>query len=351
MPIRIYRRKGSPYYQIDVTVDGQRIRASAQTADRGLAREKAATVEAELFRSAWHGERRGTRSFAQAVISYLKAAPRSANQQARIKRLLSTVGDVQLRKIDQQLAIDLKDMMLDPDAAPGTYTRAIVMPLRAILHHAHRLGWCDPPHIVAPPENKGRTLFFLPDEVERLISAAAPHLRQLLIFLVGTGARMAEAIELEWRDVDLMGARAIFWRTKGGSRRVAQLPPRVVAALANLGHRAGPVFLGPLGRPYVDRERRYGGQIKTGWATARERAGIDPEFTPHDLRHTWASWHYALHKDLIRLKHDGGWSSVALVERYAHLLPAGHEDAISAFLGTDSAQRPTPTLSQSGASV
>jgi integrase len=350
MPIRIYRRKGSPYYQIDVTVDGQRVRTSAQTADRGLAREKAATLEAELFRSAWHGERRGTRSFAQAVISYLKAAPRSANQQARIKRLLAEIGDLPLRKIDQQLAIELKERMLRPDAAPGTYTRAIVMPLRAILHHAHRLGWCDPPHIVAPPENQGRTLYLLPDEIQRLIDAAASHLRPLIVFLVGTGARMSEAIELDWRDVDLAGARAIFWRTKGGKRRVAQLPLRVVAALAYLAHREGSVFVGPHGCSYVDRERRYGGQIKTGWATARQRAGLDRQFTPHHLRHTWASWHYALHKDLIKLKEDGAWSSVALVERYAHLLPTGQEDAIRAFLGTDPAHRPPPMLSQSQAS-
>ena len=331
MPIRIYRRESSPYWQIDVTVSGQRVRRSAQTSDRGLAREKASTIEADLFRSAWHGERRGTRSFAQAVVSYVKAAPRSPNHRAAIDRLLLALGDTQLRKIDQQTAIDLREKMLRPDAAPGTYTRAIVMPLRAILHHAHKLGWCDPPHIVAPRENPGRTLFFLPDEVDRLIAAAAPHLKPLIVFLVGTGARMSEAIEVDWRDVDLAGSRAIFWRTKAGKRRNAELSPRVVAALANLDHREGPVFLGPAGYPYVDRERRYGGQIKTGWATARQHAGLAREFTPHVCRHTFASWHYAMHKDLIKLKQDGGWSSVTLVERYAHLLPAGNEDAIRAW--------------------
>jgi integrase len=336
MPIRIYRRKGSPYFQIDVTVEGQRIRRSAQTANLALAREKAATLEAELFRAAWHGERSGTRSFAEAVLSYLKAKPRSENHKDRIDRLLLAVGDLPLAQIGQAKAIELKDKMLRPDAAPGTYTRAIVMPLRAILHHAHDLGWCDPPHIVAPPDNPGRILFFLPAEVERLIAAAAPHLRPLLTFLVGTGARMSEAMELDWRDVDLVGARAIFWRTKGRKRRNAQLPPRVVAALANLPHREGSVFLGPQGHPYVDRERRYGGQIKTGWAGALRRAGFNPEFTPHALRHTWASWHYALHKHLIRLKEEGGWSSVVLVERYAHLLPAGHDEAIRSFLSRTS---------------
>lgn len=40
------------------------------------------------------------------------------------------------------------------------------------------------------------------------------------------------ALELEWRDVDLQGARAIFWRTKGGRRRVAALPPAVWGAPA-----------------------------------------------------------------------------------------------------------------------
>ena len=61
-------------------------------------------------------------------------------------------------------------------------------------------------------------------------------------------------------------------------------------------------------------------------------AALDPEYTAHDLRHSWASWHYALHKDLLRLKTEGGWSSVLLVERYAHLLPAGQEEAIKRFL-------------------
>jgi integrase len=194
-----------------------------------------------------------------------------------------------------------------------------------------------------PRRPEGRTLYLLPDEAERLIAAAAPHLRPLLVFLLPTGARMSEAIELEWRDLDLLGARAIFWRTKGGKRRIAQLPPRLVAALAALPHREGPVFRwettpSPSGKPtrintYADHGRESGGQIKRGWKGAIRRAGLDPDLTPHDCRHSWASWHYALNRDLIALKIEGGWSSVTLVERYAHLLPAGHEDAIRQFLG------------------
>src|SRR5262252_4537867 len=125
MPIRIYRRKGSPYLQIDVTVGKKRIRESAETTKLALAREKAAIKEAELLRSAWHGERRGTRSFAEAVLSYLDAKPRSANHKARLRRLMEAMGDLPLAQVNQEMAIALKDKMLRPDAAPGTYTRAI----------------------------------------------------------------------------------------------------------------------------------------------------------------------------------------------------------------------------------
>ena len=41
-----------------------------------------------------------------------------------------------------------------------------------------------------------------------------------------------------------------------------------------------------------------GGQIKTAWKGAIRRSGLDPELTPHDLRHTWASWHHAMNVNL-----------------------------------------------------
>ena len=61
------------------------------------------------------------------------------------------------------------------------------------------------------------------------------------------------------------------------------------------------------------------------------RAGLDPELRPHDVRHTWASWHYAIHKDLLLLKDEGAWSTVALVTRYAHKIDDGYAAAIRTF--------------------
>src|SRR5690625_1636935 len=54
-------------WQITGTVAGVRIRESARTRDRKLAEEKAAAIEAEVYRE---GERQYHYTFEQAVISY-----------------------------------------------------------------------------------------------------------------------------------------------------------------------------------------------------------------------------------------------------------------------------------------
>lgn len=340
MPLKVIRRgdRGGSL-TIMGTVAGQRIRRRAQSDSLALAREEATAIEAEILRSQWHGERRGTRTLSEAIISYLEVEPRSESTKGRLRRIRDALGDVRLGTIDQDAATRIKNEMLRRNASPATYTREIVVPLRALLLHAHKRGWCDAPNLPSPRQPLGRTRYLLPLEAERLILAAALHLKPLITFLICTGARMSEALELEWRDVDLIGARAIFWRTKNGRRRNVELPPRMLATLDPLPRAADTVFSLPSGLPFRNTGRNGGGQIKTGWAGAIRRARLDTELTPHDLRHSWASWHYAINRDLLVLKEAGGWSSVALVERYAHLLPAGHEDEILDFLTPGRHQR------------
>lgn len=171
------------------------------------------------------------------------------------------------------------------------------------------------------------------------LAEVAAHLAVLVTFLFCTGARLSEALYLPWSDVDLGGARAVFRaeRTKAGRERAVALPPRAVAAMLPIPQRDGMVFRRDDGEPYAARDGD-GGQIKTAFRAACRRAGLGewglvvseagpgrrwlPAVTPHDLRHTWASWHYAVHRDPLALRIEGGWGSIAMVERYAHRAPA-----------------------------
>ena len=329
--LRIERRPDTGAITIIGTVAGQRVRKRASSDNPKLAQEEAAALETELLRTQWHGPRRGTRPFAEAVTSYLETLPRTDSTKARLNRILIAAGDVKLAAVNQQLANRIARRMLSPDASPATLKRGVITPLRAILNHAYKQGWCDPPRFEVPRDGEGRTVYLLPHEASALLAGAGPSMRVLIQLILGCGPRMSEALELDWRDVDLQGARAMFWRTKGGKPRRAVLPPGLVATLANLSYREGRVIRRPDGRPYADRERQGGGQMKTAWRATKARAGIDPELHQHDLRHTWASWHYALYRDPLKLKLEGGWGSLDQVERYVHLLPEGHEEAIRAF--------------------
>jgi integrase len=77
-----------------------------------------------------------------------------------------------------------------------------------------------------------------------------------------------------------------------------------------------------------------------------KRADIQ-NFRWHDLRHTWASWHIQSGTSLSKLQEMGGWESLDMVLKYAHLAPEHlAEDArnidtiLSGVIGTNSSQTP-----------
>ncbi len=73
----------------------------------------------------------------------------------------------------------------------------------------------------------------------------------------------------------------------------------------------------------------------TAWRAALKRAGID-DFRFHDLRHTWASWLIQAGVPLSAMQEMGGWESIEMVRRYAHLAPnhlTEHARKIDLLLG------------------
>lgn len=355
MPLSVRTRPDTGQLEIYGTVKpagakrGIRIRQRPGSTDPALAAEEARTLEYTLLRTAWHGEKPTARRFGEAVESYVKARHPKPHDLALIKRLFLHFGDCPLASLDQVAVDEARDKLLRSPTAASTI-RSIIMPLSAILNHAARRGWCSPPRFESPRQSPGRTRFFMPAQVEALTQHAAPHLRPLITFLIGTGCRLGEALKLDWSDVDLRGARVILWEgeTKSGRRRVVNLLPAAVAALSALPHREGRVFRpgNRHGQITADAYTLTAGgsfQIRTAWGSASRLAGLpgktierikfQAELGPHTLRHSWATWHYAIHKDLLLLKQEGGWASTSQVERYAHLMPAGCEDDIRRVWG------------------
>lgn len=344
MSLKAIRRKDRPgSYQIVGKIPGLAfIRRTAISRTSALAREEAATLEARLLREQFHGrpEGRGDRLFAEIAAAYVRHEPReqyNIDRIAAISRALgpsATAGEIDQERVDRLTS----EIIVKAQPSPHTVRAFVITPLRAVLNYGHKRKWCDRPDFDLPKLRTKTPVIFLPREAQRMVEAAAPHLRPLLVFLFGTGARLGESLSLDWREVDLTGARAIFLaeKTKSRTRRIAALPPAVVAALAALPERDGPVFR------WTDRTGRThgyapragcGGQIKTAWNNALRRAELNPDLTPHCTRHSWASWHYAMHRDPYALRDEGGWQHAGMVERYAHLMPQAHQADIAIMWG------------------
>jgi integrase len=341
MPLKIEWRGGYAYLR--GTLRGIRVRESTGVNDKAVAEEIRAKREWEILQSSVHGVKAGG-TFLAGVTAYLE----NGGEARFLQPLIDHFGSTPLAKIDQA-AIDKAAKTIYPSLAPATLDRQIYTPISAIISKAAEHGLCSPIKIKRPKMPKGRVRWITHAEAFCLIEACAPHLKPLVAFLFYTGARMGEALWIDWRNIDLQRGQVQFLDTKNGRDRGVPLHPDLVAILANLPHREGCVFrkqgrlIKPvgftprnsnsgapivpeytLGEPYAPldaddpRDVSAGSRIKKGFAAAVTRAGIT-NFHPHDCRHTWATWHYQENRDLNMLMHLGGWSSLSMVLRYAHV--------------------------------
>ena len=165
-------------------------------------------------------------------------------------------------------------------------------------------------------------MLFRSEYVSTLLPHCSPKLRRLVMLLVYTGARLSEILRLTWEaDIDLSARTVRFMRTKNGRMRTAHIPDPLLVELTTVpeDRRAGLLFNWS-DKCHVHRPLR----------NACRRAKL-AYLSPHKLgRHTFATWLRIYGKrDLKGLMQDGGWESIASVERYAHVVPGETANAVN----------------------
>jgi len=117
--------------------------------------------------------------------------------------------------------------------------------LRRMLHIAHEEGRIqNVPKIrflKEPPARKG---FLELKKFEELVGLLPTHLRPLVTFLFYCGARLGEAVQIEWSQVDLDAELIVLGdeQTKNEEARTVPLPSVLVMLLAEIEPKVGMVF-------------------------------------------------------------------------------------------------------------
>jgi integrase len=320
-------KRGGIWWLRFTAPDGREIRQTTRTADKRQAQELHDRRKAELWRQIQLGER-PRRTWQDAVVRWL--------EEHQDRKKLAEVKAI-FRQIDPILGpLALDQITPDTLAMVTAYLRPGLKPLsvnsklskiRAVLNAACRWEWiAKAPRVILLPVTDRRTRFLTREEADRLLRELPAHVAAMARLSLATGLREHNICGLEWAQIDF--ERRVLWihADQSKTRRLITIPLNTDAVVILRGqHGQHPRWV------FTWRDKPLSRANRRGWQAALRRAGLTG-VRWHDLRHTWASWHVQAGTPLAVLKELGGWASLDMVLRYAHLAPghlAEHAERIS----------------------
>lgn len=324
----LYKRKDSPFYWMrfaPIKGELKPFQQSTGTANKRQAQQLHDKRKAER----WEVENLDVKpkhTWDEAAQRFLEETTHKRTQAwdvSMLKWFQPYLGGKELKDINKAL-IDHIRAVRAKGVTPGTCNRYMAL-VRAILRRAcFDWEWVDRvPKVGQLRDKGGRIRSLTHGEFVKLLEQLPEHLRDMAVFSVATGLRQSNVTRLQWKQVSI--ERAHLWisadQHKNGK---AHSVPLNQAALQVLEKRKGDhpthVFTYE-GNPIV--------QVNTkAWRNALVRAGI-ADFRWHDLRHTFATWHREAGTPTHELQRLGGWKTLEMVERYAHVAPEGLQIAAS----------------------
>jgi integrase len=173
--------------------------------------------------------------------------------------------------------------------------------------------------------------FFTFEEADRLIAAASPETRPMVVTALKTGLRVGELLGLRWQDVDLKAGRLVVRQNiareevttpKNHRSREIPLGDLVLGELRAHRHlRSKYVFAKPAGTRLTKKEAE--GRLERDL----KRAGLR-HIGWHALRHTFASHLVMRGAPLKGVQKLLGHSTMEMTMRYAHLSPDARRDYV-----------------------
>jgi integrase len=302
-------------------------RTSKSFATRQDAKDWASEIEREFRAQRDRGGARaevGTITIRQLAEKFLAdPAMRQLKWLDELEQLLAQwvaeYGGVKARSFGRLQITALRDKLATRGLSPARTNRYLAA-ARRMWRWAGANGYALPsaiwPSQVMLKEPAPKEVIATEDEVAAIFKACDDEdqaLGTLARFLVGTGARLSDALAVTWRDVDQnAGDVAIRGQKIGKPLRVAMLAPakEAIRCAAKLKHTSGRVFW--------QFEHRM--SMRTQWVRARANF---PESLQnmrlHDCRHLCASL-LAMHGATdVELAAQLGHSTLAMVKRYSHL--------------------------------
>lgn len=161
----------------------------------------------------------------------------------------------------------------------------------------------------------------------------------MLKFMLKTGLRLSEVVNLTWNDINLMSGKVMVRQGKGAKDRTLWTSNEVINLLISwkerqfnkLGKSVKPVFStlsknsNTIGKKLL---QRY---IQEMVSRYTRKAKINKNITPHTLRHSFATDLYKETKDIRLVQKALGHADISTTMIYTHIVDEDLEKALKSF--------------------
>jgi integrase len=350
----VEKRPGSKYWQVRFEYKGVTVKRSAETTIKQAAKDFEATLRADLIQELEQAEREGPQhTWADAVAKFaqenggIKSWERTAYELKVLTEHLTPA--MWVRRITYTRLLDLRDELLQRPVkghnwktvktwTPGTVNRCLRI-CGWVLNRCASEDWTEDrdetgtavPWLLRVPKIPQIEMpTFEPPNVTRaqvceLLDQFPLHAADASVLALATGLRLANVTGLERSRIDLH--RRVCWvpgyETKNGDPIPVPLNAEAIAVIERWE------------KIHAERDHEWAEDVRRYLIVFRHRAPIQrlttrawhrhcravglEGFTFHGLRHVWASWQAQSGTSDRILMWLGGWKSVAMPQRYAHL--------------------------------
>jgi integrase len=341
--LSVFKKKGSPYYHYDFQFRGQRHHGSTACTGKRHAEE---FERRERQKAALPDLQRPPITLDEACGLYqdkVEAGPSWPTIRYMLAELIKGLGSKRLLSDISQRSLQLYFSTRGKGRSDATVNREIEN-ARAVWRHAkdsrYDIGempkWKSLRREV--PKRTPRELSF--DEEAELLPALRDDVRDAIDFLLKSGWRRAEVLNLRWSDCNF-ATRTAITRIKGGEVVSRPLTDALVTIIKRQPKVCPQVFT------YVcqkSRDKRRKGErypltptaLRGPFKDAKDKAGVE-SFRIHDLRHTRGTRIVRQTGSLAAAKEALKHRSLNTTLRYAHVLD---DDTRRALDASDSRNSP-----------
>ncbi len=336
---------GKPDVCCDITykADGKKVWEKVGWASEGYSAKLAAQVRAERMRTSRHGEevipiqkrRKLRKTLNDVAPKYFEwqrenGKPRAyTDERAYNKHIRGDLGNKSLSEIHPFLLEKFKTKLKEKGLAPATI-RDILGVIRIIYNKAILWGLYQGQNpikgVKMPTLNNRRERFLSHEEADLLLTEltkTSKQLHDMALLSLHCGLRAGEIFNLKGHDLDFENGLINISDPKNKASRKAFMTEAVKAMLqARIPEKP---------EDLIFKDKRHGGKIKeisSSFDKVVKRVGFNEDVSDrrqrvcfHSLRHSFASWLCLQGETILTVKELLGHKSLAMTERYSHLIP------------------------------